>query len=77
MFVSQEKKQILSKLDVTMLGKETSRIIKELNFRTPGFIQMQDGIFWMKMSSGLISKIINYSTQKKHIIAGYVKHLKE
>lgn len=35
MFVSQEKKQILSKLDVTMLGKETSRIIKELNFRTP------------------------------------------
>lgn len=35
MFVSQEKKQILSKLDVTMLGKETARIIRELNFRIP------------------------------------------
>ena len=31
-FASQEKKQILSKLDVTILGKETAKIIKELNF---------------------------------------------
>ena len=31
-FASQEKKQILSKLDVTILGKEMAKIIKELNF---------------------------------------------
>ena len=31
-FASQEKKQILSKLDVTILGRETAKIIKELNF---------------------------------------------
>lgn len=32
-FASQEKKQILSKLDVTMLEKETAKIIKELDFK--------------------------------------------
>lgn len=32
-FASQEKKQILSKLDVTTLGKDTAKIIKEFNFK--------------------------------------------
>lgn len=33
LFVQEEKKKILSKLDVTTLGIETAKIIKELNFR--------------------------------------------
>ena len=35
LFALQEKQQILSKLDITMLGKETAEIIKDLNFIIP------------------------------------------